>query len=380
MRFLHTSDWHLGRIFHGLHMTEEQTSVLRQLVDLAVDRKVDAVLIAGDIYDRAVPPTQAVSLLDETLSCLIKKHKIPVILIAGNHDNPERLAFGQSLLAEQNLYIFGPVAKDAAPVILHDEFGPVYFAPLTYAEPLVAAEAAEKEITTHEEALQWQVSSMLAQIPENARTVALAHVFLTGGMESPDSERPLSVGGASTVGIENFAAFNYTALGHLHACQTGDNKVRYSGSLLKYSFNEVNQTKGVHIVDLDAEGAISVETVSFTPTHDLACLRGTFDDLLKNPRQELTQHFLQVTLEDEHPILDAKYRLEQVYPHILHLEYSRLQKLSTDSIQSGSHQELGVKELFTSFFEQVSERSMTEAETTILSAAIDEAAQTERRS
>ena len=380
MRFFLFSDWHLGRIFHGLHMTEEQTSVLRQLVDLAVDRKVDAVLIAGDIYDRAVPPTQAVSLLDETLSCLIKKHKIPVILIAGNHDNPERLAFGQSLLAEQNLYIFGPVAKDAAPVILHDEFGPVYFAPLTYAEPLVAAEAAEKEITTHEEALQWQVSSMLAQIPENARTVALAHVFLTGGMESPDSERPLSVGGASTVGIENFAAFNYTALGHLHACKTGDNKVRYSGSLLKYSFNEVNQTKGVHIVDLDAEGAISVETVSFTPTHDLACLRGTFDDLLKNPRQELTQHFLQVTLEDEHPILDAKYRLEQVYPHILHLEYSRLQKLSTDSIQSGSHQKLGVKELFTSFFEQVSERSLTEAETTILNAAIDEAAQTERRS
>ena len=185
---------------------------------------------------------------------------------------------------------------------------------------------------------------------------------------------------ASTVGIENFAAFNYTALGHLHACQTGDNKVRYSGSLLKYSFNEVNQTKGVHIVDLDAEGAISVETVSFTPTHDLACLRGTFDDLLKNPRQELTQHFLQVTLEDEHPILDAKYRLEQVYPHILHLEYSRLQKLSTDSIQSGSHQELGVKELFTSFFEQISERSLTEAETTILNAAIDEAAQAERRS
>jgi len=173
MRFLHTSDWHLGRIFHGLHMTEEQTSVLRQLVDLAVDSKVDAVLIAGDIYDRAVPPTQAVSLLDETLSCLIKKHNIPVILIAGNHDNPERLAFGQSLLAEQNLYLFGPVSKDAAPVIFHDAYGPVYFAPLTYAEPLVAAEAAETEIATHEEALKWQVSSMLAQIPVNARKVAL---------------------------------------------------------------------------------------------------------------------------------------------------------------------------------------------------------------
>jgi len=380
MRFLHTSDWHLGRIFHGLHMTEEQSSILKQLVALAVGRQVEAVLIAGDIYDRAVPPTQAVSLLDETLSCLIKEHNIPVIIIAGNHDNPERLAFGQSLLAERNLFIFGPVTKDAAPVILHDEFGPVYFAPLTYAEPLVTAEAAGLEISTHEEALQWQVANMLGQIPEKARKVALAHVFLTGGMESPDSERPLSVGGASTVSIENFSAFDYTALGHLHACQTGDNKVRYSGSLLKYSFNEVNQKKGVHIIDMDADGAISVETVGFNLSHDLACLRGTFEDLLNNPRKDLIDNFLQITLEDEQPVLDAKYRLEQVYPHILHLEYARLLKIASDSIQPGNHQKLGVKELFTSFFEQVNERALTDAETAILSAAIDEAAQSERRS
>ena len=380
MRFLHTSDWHLGRIFHGLHMTEEQAVVLAQLVDLAVESKVDAVLIAGDIYDRAVPPTQAVSLLDEIFSRLIKKRNIPVILIAGNHDNPERLAFGQSLLAERNLYIYGPVTQNAAPVVLYDDFGPVYFAPLTYAEPLVTAEIAKEDIPTHEAALQWQVRSMLAQIPQEARKVALAHVFLTGATESPDSERPLSVGGACTVGIENFDAFNYTALGHLHACQTGNNKVRYSGSLLKYSFNEVKQTKGVHIVDLDAQGNISLETVSFQPKHDLACLRGSFDDLLRNPRQELINNYLQVTLEDEHPILDAKYRLEQVYPNILHLEYSRLQRISTEEIQPGNHQKLGVKELFTSFFEQVNDRALTEAETEILNAAIDEASQAERRS
>lgn len=380
MRFLHTSDWHLGRIFHGLHMTEEQAAVLEQLVDLAVESKVEAVLIAGDIYDRAVPPTQAVSLLDETFSRLIKKHNIPVILIAGNHDNPERLAFGQSLLAERNLYIYGPVTQNAAPVVLYDDFGPVYFAPLTYAEPLVTAEIAKEDIPTHEAALQWQVRSMLAQIPQEARKVALAHVFLTGATESTDSERPLSVGGACTVGIEKFDAFNFTALGHLHACQTGNNKVRYSGSLLKYSFNEVKQTKGVHIVDLDAQGNISLETVSFQPKHDLACLRGSFDDLLRNPRQELVSNYLQVTLEDEHPILDAKYRLEQVYPNILHLEYSRLQRIGTEEIQPGNHQKLGVKELFTSFFEQVNERALTEAEAGILNSAIDEASQAERRS
>ena len=380
MRFLHTSDWHLGRIFHGLHMTDEQSAVLAQLIALAIDRKVDAVLIAGDIYDRAVPPTQAVSLLDETLSCLIKKHNIPVILIAGNHDNPERLAFGRSLLAESNLYIYGPFTNNAEPVVLQDEFGPVYFAPLTYAEPLVAAEVSGTEIPTHEAALQLQVQNMLAKIPADARKVALAHVFLTGGQESPDSERPLSVGGASTVGIENFAAFNYTALGHLHACQAGNSNVRYSGSLLKYSFNEVNQAKGVHIVDLDGEGNITVETVSFSPPHELACLRSTFDDLLEYPRTEVADHYLQITLDDEHPILDAKYRLEQVYPNILHLEYSRLQGLSTAETHTGDHQKLGVKELFTSFFEQVNDRPLTDAEAEILAATIDEAAQAERRS
>lgn len=380
MRFLHTSDWHLGRIFHGLHMTEEQSAVLSQLIALAVDRKVDAVLIAGDIYDRAVPPTQAVSLLDETLSCLIKKNNIPVILIAGNHDNPERLAFGRSLLAESNLYIYGPFTNNAEPVVLRDEFGPVYFAPLTYAEPLVAAEVSGIETPTHEAALQLQVQNMLARIPAGARKVALAHVFLTGGQESTDSERPLSVGGASTVGIENFAAFNYTALGHLHACQAGNSNVRYSGSLLKYSFNEVKQAKGVHVVDLDGEGNITVETVSFSPPHELACLRSTFDDLLENPRTEVADHYLQITLDDEHPILDAKYRLEQVYPNILHLEYSRLQGLSTTETHTGDHQKLGVKELFTSFFEQVNDRPLTAAETEILAATIDEAAQAERRS
>lgn len=377
MRFLHTSDWHLGRIFHGLHLTEEQSSVLAQLVELAVNSKVDAVLIAGDIYDRAVPPTQAVTLLDETLSTLVKKHNIPVIMIAGNHDNPERLAFAQSLLAEGRLFIYGPVQKDARPVVLYDEFGPVYFAPLTYADPFTASNAAGLELTSHEAALRWQVESMLAQIPAAARKVALAHVFLTGSGESPDSERPLSIGGASTVGAENFAAFDYTALGHLHACQQGGDKIRYSGSLLKYSFNETDQTKGVHIVELDGEGNAAVETVVLKPTHELARLRGTFADLLENPRTELRNNYLQVVLDDGQPVLDAKYRLEQAYPHILHLEYARLQNAAGE-ITPGSHRRLGIKELFCSFFEQVNDRVLDEEEEKILDAVIEEASQAER--
>ncbi|MEG0830883.1 MAG: exonuclease SbcCD subunit D [Acidaminococcaceae bacterium] len=380
MRFLHTSDWHLGRIFHGLHMTENQASVLKELIALAVDQQVDAVLIAGDIYDRAVPPTPAVELLDWTLAQLVQKHHIPVILIAGNHDNPERLGFGQSLFAEKQLFIYGPVTKNAAPVLLYDAFGPVYFAPLTYCEPLVAAEISGLPIKTHEEALHWQVEQMLRQITPTARKVALAHVFLSGAQESPDSERPLALGGSTTVAINNFAAFNYTALGHLHACQKSDNKTRYSGSLLKYSFNEVNQHKGVHIVDLDQDGNVTTKTLTLTSPHELACLRGNFADLLAHPRPELIQHYLQITLDDAQPILDAKYRLEQCYPHILHLEYARLLKNNTEPSDITQRKQLGVKELFVSFFTQINDRPLTTAEEELLNTTINAAQQTERRS
>ena len=177
MRILHTADWHLGRIFHGLHLTEEQAYVLDQLVALTKEARTDAVLIAGDIYDRAVPPTQAVELLNETLNRLIKEAGQKVILIAGNHDNPERLGFASELLAGQNLFIYGPLAKTAAPVVLQDQFGTVYFAPLTYGEPLAGQTILGTELKTHEDVVRRQIELMLAQIPAGARKMALAHVF-----------------------------------------------------------------------------------------------------------------------------------------------------------------------------------------------------------
>ena len=380
MLLLHTSDWHLGRIFHGLHMTDEQKTVLAQLVQIAVDRKVDAVLIAGDIYDRAVPPTEAVNLLDNTLKELVMVHNIPVILIAGNHDNPDRLNFGQALFAENKLFIYGPIDPNSKPVILNDEYGPVYFAPLPYCEPSVAAELSGTTIKTHEEALQWQLKNMLAQIPKTARKIALAHVFLTGSKESPDSERPLSIGGSSTVQAENFSPFNYTALGHLHYCQQNGEKIRYSGSLLKYSFNEVNQPKGLHLVNLDKDGKISVETLELEPKHQLAKLTGAFEDLIDNPRQEVLNHYLQITLTDATPIIDAKNRLEVVYPHILHLEYAQDILDDTEDFKPGRHQELGIKELFVNFFSYLNNRPLSPKEEALLDQTIETAQDKERRS
>lgn len=379
MRFLHTADWHLGRIFHGLHMTDDQALVLDELIAFAKASKVDAVLISGDIYDRAVPPTQAVALLDEVLRRLIQEVGTNVILIAGNHDNADRLGFGQSLLAQNKLYITGPVSTATQPVVLTDAYGPVYFAPLTYGEPLAASELLQQPFKTHEDVVRQQIANQLAQIPAAARKVALAHVFLTGAQESPDSERPLAIGGATTVGIDCFNAFNYAALGHLHACQSGSSSVRYSGSLLKYSFNEVNQPKGVHIVDLAADGKISVETVPLKPRRELACLRGDFAQLLRQPQAELRDHYLQVTLTDDQPVLDAKYRLEQVYPNILHLEYARLSNGSAAQLPVANHKKLGTAELFASFFTQVNDRPLTEAEQSLLTDVINSEMQAERQ-
>lgn len=365
MRFLHTSDWHLGRLFHGVHLTDEQAYLLDELVKAAKDSKVDAVLIAGDIYDRSVPPTEAVKLLDETLQRLIQDVQTNVIFIAGNHDNAQRLGFGQRLFAANKLYITGPLTPTVAPVILYDNYGPVYFSPITYCEPLAATEILKIPLKTHEELLRAQIADQLAQIPASARRVALAHVFLTGGSESPESERPLSIGGASTVPAECFDAYNYAALGHLHACQAGNAKTRYSGSLMKYSFNEVNQRKGFNLVDLAADGSISIETVPLQPRIDLACLQGSFDELLQNPVIENQQDYLQIILTDEHPILDAKYRLEQVYPNILRLEYARLNRAATATTPA-RHEKLGIKELYTTFFEQVTRRPLTTEEATAL--------------
>lgn len=375
MRFLHTSDWHLGRIFHGLHMTDEQAYVLDELVQLAKEAHTDAVLIAGDLYDRSVPPTAAVTLLNEVLSRLVYEAEQNVILIAGNHDSGERLGFAQNLLARNRLFITGPLAADTAPVVLQDEYGPVYFAPLTYGEPYAATEIFGTSLKTHEDVMREQIRRQLEQIPANARKVALAHVFLTGAQECPDSERPLAIGGATTVSSQCFAAFNYTALGHLHACQ-GSGTVRYSGSLMKYSFNEANQKKGVHIIDMDAAGNITSETIELQPRRNLACLTGSFDDLLHNPRSEAQDNFLQITLTDEHPVLDAKYRLEQVYPNILHLQYQRQQR-EVQEINSLHKRRLAAQDLFAAFFEQVQGRPLNDTEQKLLLSTVDAAGREE---
>lgn len=372
MRFIHTSDWHLGRIFHGVHLTADQSYILDEFYAFVRDTKPDAIVIAGDIYDRAVPPPEAVNLLDETLSRLLLDFKMPVIAIAGNHDSPERLGFGNRLLARQGLHVIGQLPGEIEPVIIGDSTGPVYFVPLTYAEPaLVRERFADPNAVDHQTAIEIMIRRGLAKVPAQARKVAIAHAFIAGGEES-ESERPLSVGGSGMISAGVFAPFNYTALGHLHNCQTaGNSSIRYSGSLLKYSFAEANHNKGVTIVELDSEGMVHTEVVSLTPRRDVRCMEGFFKQLLAEP-QGISDDYIMITLQDDCPILDARGQLQNVYPNLLHIEYPRLNTGGQLSGPQADHRRIGETELFASFFEQMTGDKLSSEQTTEFGKVVEE--------
>jgi exonuclease SbcD len=380
MRFLHTSDWHLGRLFHGVHLTKDQDYVLTQFIDLVRESKPDAIIIAGDIYDRAVPPIEAVELLNQIVSQILLDYKVPIIMIAGNHDSAERLGFGNRLLAGQGLHVVGTLTKEIQPIPLYDVHGPVYFAPLTYGEPALVRERLScPEIANHEQAMQAMVQNVVEKIPAKARSVAIAHAFIAGSTES-ESERPLSIGGSSMVNAAIFQDFSYTALGHLHnSQQAGSPVIRYSGSLLKYSFAEASQQKGINLIEIDKEGGITVEKISLTPRCDARCIKGYFKEILQHPLDENNRHdYVMVTLLDEIPILDAMGKLREVYPNVLQIESPRFSKTGVLSGLPKDHRKLSEKELFTAFYHQMTGDMMTQEQQLHLVKVIEELYRQER--
>ena len=353
MRFIHTADWHIGRLFHNLSLLDDQAHVLDQLMDILADTRAEALIVAGDIYDRAVPPADAVRLLDEVIARITRDCRVPVIMIAGNHDSPERLGFGSGLLAEQGFHVRGPLGPDCMPVRLGDTWGEVNFYPIPYAEPAVVRfRLGEGDVHNHDAAMAALVGRIQGK-SFTGRNVAIAHSFLTGG-ETSDSERPLTVGGTGNVSIDRFRGFDYVALGHLHRPQEVSSGVRYSGSLLKYSFSEVGHEKSVTLVEMDAAGCCTTELLPLTPRRDMRIVEGAFETLLQGPGVgESREDYLLVRLSDKKAILDPMGRLRQVYPNVLHLERPGL-------LESGQLEEMGQqrlrqseRQLFGSFFQQM---------------------------
>ncbi|MBA4742860.1 MAG: exonuclease SbcCD subunit D [Azoarcus sp.] len=370
MRFLHTADWHLGRLFHGRSLIEDQVHVLDRFVALVRDVRPDAVLIAGDVYDRAVPPAEAVNLLDDTLSRIVLGEGVPVVLIAGNHDSAERLGFGARLFADHGLTIAGRI--DAAPVVVpfEDAHGRVMVHALPYADPAQVRDILGVEITGHDAAMAALVARARAAHPAGARSVLVAHAFVAGGSES-ESERPLSVGGSGTVDAAHFAGFDYVALGHLHRPQrAGADHVQYSGSLLKYSLSEVDHAKSVSLVELGAAGETTIERIALEPLRDLRRVSGTLDDVLgAAARDGARDDYVFASLTDRGALLDPMARLREVYPNVLGCERTVLSGFGGGAARRARSRKLDTRALFADFFREVAGEPLDAAQ----SAALDEA-------
>lgn len=380
MRFIHTADWHLGRFLHGARLTEDQAFLLDQFVQLARDAEPDVVVIAGDVYDRAVPPPDAVRLLDDCLSRIVSGLGIPAIVIAGNHDSPDRLGFGRALFASSGLHIIGDVRAEPHTVTVHDEHGPVDFHPLPFFEPpTVRLTLDDDSVRDYDRASRALVDRMRSRRSDNRRSILITHAFVGGGQET-ESERPLSVGGSDRVRAESFAGFDYVALGHLHQRQNvGSERIRYSGSLFKYSFSEADHEKSVDVVEMDARGACSVESVSLRPRRDLRRVSGYMDDLLSDPGpDDLREAYVAVSLLDRGQILDARGRLSEVYPHILHVERPAFRKDPEDADTIRDIRSLSDAALFESFFNQMTGEPLSAEERSAYESVVDDLRRAER--
>lgn len=377
MRFIHTGDWHLGRLFHNLHLTSDQRFTLDALVRLAEERSADAVVIAGDVFDRAVPPTEAVELFDDIVGKLALELSIPVIAIAGNHDSATRLEYLSGLARRAGVHVVGHVGAEPRAVEIAGRDGvDVRFWPLAYTDAETArCELARDDIHSHEAALAAQLERVRERRGDGARDVVVAHAFVIGGAESA-SERQLSVGGSGAVAGGLFDGFDYVALGHLHKPQQlGSERVRYSGSLLKYSFDEADHAKSVSIVDIDADGAVAIEEAVLPVRHDLARVRGTMEELLAAPPTDvLGGAFVEVVLTDIEPQLGAMARLRQTFPGILSLRREpQIAAGAAEELPRGRRvKERSLPELFAEFFEDMVQEPLGEARSAELASVLDE--------
>ncbi|WP_264408307.1 exonuclease SbcCD subunit D [Vibrio owensii] len=322
MKFIHTSDWHLGRQFHNVSLLDDQQAVLDQLIQYIENNPVDAVVVAGDIYDRSVPPTIAIELLNKVVKRICGELNTPMILISGNHDGAERLGFGSEQMKNAGLHIISNFEDMLIPVVIETESaGQVAFYGMPYNDPEQVRFAYQEPVSTHDQAHKLLAEKIAEQFQSEQRNVLVSHCFVDGAIES-ESERPLSIGGSDRVSHEHFLNFDYVALGHLHQPQKkGEEYIRYSGSLMKYSFGEQNQKKGFTLVEIDQNGFVSAEHVDLAAPHEMRIVEGELEQVIEQGKTDpKNEDYLLVRLMDKHAILNPMEKLRTVYPNVLHLE------------------------------------------------------------
>lgn len=329
MRILHTSDWHIGRTFHGVDLLADQTRVLGAIAAVVAERGVDVVVVPGDVYDRSIPSADAVAVCNRGFEA-IRAAGAVIVATSGNHDSPVRLGAGAAFAAAGGLHLMTRVSALDVPVMLEDEHGPVAFYGIPYLEPeITRVELGVPQARSHAEILDVAMARIRADLDARRagapglRSVLLAHAFVVGG-EATGSERSISVGGVETVSASAFDGVDYVALGHLHSPQTLAEHVRYSGSPLPYSFGERSHRKAVWLVDVDATGLTAVERLDLPVVRGLSQLTGTLDELLHDAAFATAEdHYVSAVLTDALRPVDAMRALQSRFPHAVHMEWQR---------------------------------------------------------
>ena len=444
MRFLHTADWHLGRIFYGQYLTEDQAHVLEnQFFSILKDEKIDGILLAGDIFDRAVPPIEAIELWDSIITRLAMDYKVPLFVVSGNHDGAERLEVGRSMLSRSGIHIWGSPHHALQPFEFEGPDGKVAICPMPFSEPRRIGDAlglgsannsletiqsvenaidadtktkakskrskskkasvdviedslfasvdmsnmvdemprdidttdaikqslnrnTEASLNLHNYDQMYQAWSnyLYKQVPKGMRSIAISHAFVMGG-EICESERTLSVGGSEQVSPQVFKDFHYTALGHLHGPQRmGADYIRYSGSPLKYSFDEHTQKKSFTIIDMDKKGKVDINTIPVEAKRDVVILEGYFEDLLNNKELQAKHKddYVQARLLDTMPIMDGMAKLRQVYHRCMTIDLVGRVATPMADMDEAVFKELNERELFNQFAETVWKEPLTARE------------------
>lgn len=370
MRILHTADLHLGRQFNGIALDDDHQAVLDQIVAATINEKPQALIIAGDIFDRAAPPASAVRQFNAFLTRIARETDAAVVMIAGNHDSADRIGAMALMTDTRRALIRGPLSATEPPLVLNDEHGPVAFSALPFAYEYAARECfGDETIASPEGVLAAEVAAARAALPEGARWVIAAHAFVTGGSAS-EGERPLTrVGGVETVRTAIFEGADYVALGHLHRPQTLEGgRIRYSGSPLAFGFDEGGEEKSMSLIELAANGDVALKPLPFAPPRGARTLRGKLADLLT---QEPSDDFIKVILCDDAPQIDAMKRLRTLYPNACQLSYERDGRAPELKAMAASTAKLSnPTDLISDFILQVRGEGPNDRETAVLTKAL----------
>lgn len=373
MRFLHLADLHIGKRVNGFSMIEDQKFVFEQVYNVIENEKIDGIIMAGDIYDKPVPSAEAVKLFDEMLTRLVSIN-LPIFVISGNHDSAERIGFGSDILSAAKVYMSRVYNGNLQKIELEDDYGKINVYLLPFIKPATVKNIyKEAEIKDYDDALEYVLSQ--EKIDKTKRNVIVSHQFVTGALRSKSEE--VSVGGLDNVSVENYEAFDYVALGHIHrAQQMGRESARYAGTLLKYSFSEEKHNKSMTIVDLKEKGNIEIKEIPVKPLHDLKTIKGKFSKITSEEfyKELKKEDYYRAVLTDEDDILNAIGKLKSIYPNLMSMEYDNTRTRSysvVDNVETGETK--SPLDYFEEFFEKQNGRKMSEKQRNYLLEILGEA-------